>query len=523
MHDGLQQLTNICRIAWQRRWLGLTIAWVVACLGWLVTIFLPNTYTSSARIFVDTESLIEPLLKGITIQTDVDQQIQTFQRTLLSRPNLRKVIKEVGLDLDATTLRDEEVLIDSLIREVTVQSEGRNMFTVQAQRTDPGEAKDIVQSLLDLFVEENLGASQKDIDTARRFIDDQIAVHESQLEQAEQRLADFKKRNVGFLPGEGNLLGQLQSFQASVPGLFSELQSAVAQRDRLREELDRVPERIEQETPVAVAPSNNLTPDQVELERLLNQLSQLTTRYTDEHPSVVNTRQEIANLRARTRGRGSSSGSLIAKSLIPNPVFEQLTLQLVNKEAEIARLQSQLSREQLELNRLEEQAQTVPVVEAELARLNRDYQVIKNNYEQLLERRESARISKELDDSTDKIDFRIVDPPSIPVNPSGPPRFLMIPIILFAAIGGGLLLAVMTGNIVPVISTVGDLQRRFGLPVLGSISRIGTDNHGVAVGAVVAFAGLSATLIAVCASLLVANQLGILTGLSDLIHGVMGR
>ena len=202
MDEIIKELRVYALSAWRWRWFGLIVAWSVAVVGIGVASVAPNQYEASARIYVDTQSVLGPLLKGIAVEGDARQQVEVMKRTLLSRPNLAKVARAVDLDLAATTPLEIEQVLQGLLNKTEVRSEGADLFTVAHNNANPRLARDVVQSLLTIFVESNLGQNREDIETAQSFIDSQLKAYEKQLAAADQRIAEFRAENSSVL-GEG--------------------------------------------------------------------------------------------------------------------------------------------------------------------------------------------------------------------------------------------------------------------------------------------------------------------------------
>ena len=169
---------------WRRRWQGAIVAWLFCLVGWGFVMQLPNIYQATARIYVDTDSMLRPLMRGIAVDSNILNEVDLMQRTLLSRPNLIRVLHLSDLDLGAKTPADTEDLLTDLQRRIVVTSEGRNLFTLAYSGPNVVTAKKVVQSLLTVFVESNLGNSRKDMVSARNFIDEQLHDYERQLDAA---------------------------------------------------------------------------------------------------------------------------------------------------------------------------------------------------------------------------------------------------------------------------------------------------------------------------------------------------
>ena len=155
------------RSLWRRRWYGVAVAWLVCLAGWAFVMHLPSVYQGRTRIYVDTDSILLPLMRGIATGSDVVSQVDLMQRTLLSTPNLQKVSHAADLDVRTTAPVESEQIIADLRRSISVSSEGRNLFSLSYTGPSRQVAFKVVQSLLQIFTESQLGNSRQDMQTAR--------------------------------------------------------------------------------------------------------------------------------------------------------------------------------------------------------------------------------------------------------------------------------------------------------------------------------------------------------------------
>ena len=188
MEELLGQVLSVAKGMWKHRWPALAVAWFMAAVGVVVVLAIPDRYEASARIFVDTQSILKPLMSGLAVQPNVEQQVTMLSRTLLSRPNIEKLIRMADLDLSSTSKDAQEALIENLSKTLQIKNVGRdNLYTLSYQDPSPDKAKRVVQSLVSIFVESSLGETRKDSDTAKKFIEEQIKVYVAKLEEAEGR------------------------------------------------------------------------------------------------------------------------------------------------------------------------------------------------------------------------------------------------------------------------------------------------------------------------------------------------
>lgn len=482
MDNILFEVRAVFEAIWRRRWHALIVAWVLCIGGWITVATLPDKYQSTARIYVDTDTLLGPLLQGIAVSTDLASEVAVMQRTLLSRPNLQQTARATDLDLRATTPGEMEKLLDGLASNTQIRSEGQKLYTVSYANSDPKLAKSVVQALLTIFVEGNLGQSRADLEGARAFIARQIVEYETELKSAEQRLAQFKAQNVGILGG-GDFSGRLEGARTTLSNAQFNLEEAISRRDSLKRELVTTDKVIDLNSGPQIV-INDDTPDSPlalrvqEMEKLLD--SQLM-RYTEKHPSVLATQSRLDSLQqqleeekaeAAAAEEAAGPDAARAASQVPNPLYEQIKLRLVDAENEVGSLQRQVQRAQQKVDELRQLAERAPLVEAEAVNLTRDYNVLKQKYEDLLGRRESARISQAAEATTDAVNFRIIEPPHVPSLPSSPNRPLFIAIVLIAGLGAGVGLSVMLDKLESSYRTPERLTEAFGFPVLGSVSII---------------------------------------------------
>ena len=497
---------------WRRRWHAIIIAWVVCAAGWLVVVMMPNQFRSEARIYVDTDGVLGPLLKGITITADLDRQVAIMQKTLLSRPNLERVVLMTDLDVTVTAPREMEALLGRLEAHTTIQGQGRSLFMIAHTDRNPVLAKEVVRALVTIFIEDVLGQNRTEKADAVSFIQEQIDVYESELQAAEARLAEFKRTHIEILAGDGakfaNRLGGARSNHLAAKMAHED---AVAERDQLRSQLATVPRHREIETtrPYALdAPVSAFLPRIQELERRLDDLG---LRFTDQHPDVIATRRTLAALRtqyeaeqaAAERGAGAA-GTVATKTREPNPLYDEIKLKLVELEATVVKLRRRQVQAAAGVATLEALAFRAPKVEADLTDLNREYGIHKTNYEELLGRREAARLAQAVETKSDNIQFKLVDPPRVPTEPVAPNRPLLMSFVLLMGLGAGVGVAFLLAQMDDSFRAPETLKQAFGLPVLGSVSMIvGAAQRARRIADSVSFGAAGLSLVAIYGGLLV--------------------
>jgi polysaccharide chain length determinant protein (PEP-CTERM system associated) len=448
---------------WRNRWFAIAVSWMVCVAGWVLVSAIPNQYESDARLYVDSDAVLTPLLHGLALDDTPSNQLEVLQRTLLSRPNLDKLISKTDLDLTVSGPADRETLVANLATAIRVTPQTRNLFTISYRNATPKLAYDVVQTILSIFIENKVGTSRTDMENGRTFLEQQIAVYERQLREAEGRRAAFRAKYADLLPSDAGV-SRLEGARLQIQGLEGQLKDALTKRDMMRREMSTIPAVLTLDSAGGFGLAGNAQLAQAEA-----RLAELRLRYTEQHPDVVTARNLVAALQAAPPPQTSAAVPGQPARSVPNPVHEQMRMQLFEQEMAIASLQRQIADANQERDRLEAIAHAEPGVQAEYTNLNRDYDVLHQNYTELLSRREAMRIATAAENDAEKVKVQIIDPPQVPQIPVAPKRVLLLSGVLLAGLGAGVGLAILLLQFDQSFHSVADL-RALGLPVVGGIS-----------------------------------------------------
>ncbi|PLW81537.1 chain length-determining protein [Kineobactrum sediminis] len=458
---------------WRHRWVALGIAWVIALTGWAYVAQMPESYVASARVYVDTNSVLRPLMRGLTINPNIDQRISMLSRTLLSRPNLEKLARMTDLDVQATTEIQQEALVKRLENSISLMGERGNasLYSISVTDRDRETARRVAQALITVFIETSMNDKRLDSSGAKTFLEQQIAETEQRLIAAETRLAVFKQQNVDILPGErGDYYSGLQLAKSNLEQ--AELQLREVQNRR--RELER---QIAGEDPVFIGSGSAGGADSAvaaRIQAMRLQMDELLSRYTAKHPEVVRLTNLIAELEAERDAEyerlREEPGSARFSGLASSPVYQGMRSMLAQTEAQAAELQVRVAEYQRRVDELGTMVNQIPEVEAQLKQLDRDYGVISTQHQQLLERRESARLSGDVESSAGDVSFRVIDPPFVPRKPSEPNKSLLNAGVLVMALGGGIGFALLLALLHPIVTDARMLSHATGLPLLGTVT-----------------------------------------------------
>ncbi len=470
MQELLEQLFDYLRGILRYKWIALLVAWIVSLGGWLWVAQIPEQYLATAKLQIDSNSVLRPLLRGLTVRPDVDQRVALMSKTMFVRPNLEKLMRMADLDLQVHGAADKEKLLNELKNNISLGGDRRNvsLYSVAFKHPDRDTAKKIVQSLITVFVENTLGDNRIASAGAQEFIDKEIAEYERRLAAAETRLANFKRKHVGAMPGDTG-------------GYYSSLQTATSQLKEVRLQLKELNNRrldlenqLEDEEPedllggfdelLAAAPQDE------RIRSLQIRMDDLLLKYTARHPEVKYIVGMIANLK-REKQQYLKEKAEQEQSSVQNqsPVYLQIRSMLSETEARIAELNVRADEYTQRMKALDEKIDNIPKIEAELKQLNRDYSVISSQHSKLLQRRESARLSDSAERDAGDVKFRVIDPPFVPLEPTEPNRLLLNGIVFILSFGAGIGLAFLISLLHPVFSTRVILSQVTGLPVLGTV------------------------------------------------------
>ena len=456
LHELVQQIALELRAAWRYRWHALVVAWSVMIVGAMLVFSLPNQYASTAQVYADTNSLDNPLLRGIAVQPDIRGRLDVITRTLLSRPNLETVADKTGLSLRATSPADKDELLVKLGAAVQVKDAGaKNLYNISYSDTDPVMAQKVVQAFVEILMNNTLGENTASTASAQNFLQQQVDDYNKRLNDAEQKLADFKKANLGNLPTQGG------------PDYATRLQTAEAKLQELEGQYAAAAGR-----PVVGRAASSTSDIDKQIAAYKQKLEDLLLKYTDEYPDVVSTRRMINQLEARRDtlrrhpGRAvtaAAPGGAGGTSRADNFSARSLAAQVAAQKREIADLKSN--------------ADKITDAQVTLQQLTRNYDVTRKQYDELVSRLNTAQLSQDATQSGNNLKFRVISPPIVPLLPDGPKRGLMLLAVFVLALGIGGAFGFFLHKIKPVFLSLKSLREFGDYPVIGTFSLIASSGR----------------------------------------------
>lgn len=489
MKQEIDKVLEQARSAWRFRWLALVTAFAVALVGWTLVFALPDQYMAAARVFVDTRTALKPALQGLTTDQNVEGLINYVRQSLLQGPRLESIARDAGvLPAGPVDERKEAMILADFTNRMSLTVEGAG--TQGDERSTAGtiynfsyvdpnrqRALRVVKGLLDTFVEETLGGKREGSEKAQQFLAAQIKDYEQRLSAAEDRLAAFKKTNVGLMPSEqGGYFAQLQSETDAEKKAETDLSVAVSRRDELFRQLHGDLAIVAAGASAPVTGANGVTVGSDTLSRIQQaqaHLDELRLKFTDQHPDVIAAKSTLDELKQRRSDELQSlkrgdAGAVASSGAGNNPVYQNIQLALNKEDVEIAALRRELVQHRTTVADLRQQLNSAPQVEAEFQQLNRDYDVNKAQYTALLESYQKARLGERADNAG-SVRFEVVLPPSAAANPVWPKRTQLLAGILLGAIAAGCGVAFGLHLLKPVVSSAVAINTLTSLPVLGVV------------------------------------------------------
>jgi polysaccharide chain length determinant protein (PEP-CTERM system associated) len=518
MKQQVEGMLALTRSALRFRWAGLLVATVIGVGGAVAVLAIPGKYESRAQIYVDTKSVLRPLLQGLAVAEQSPDAADVVRRALLARPALEKVARDTGMAARAQSAEDHDQLIVKLQTDIAVNGDpATGLYNITYDDYSPRVAQAVVNTLLDAFVSTSIDAGRNDTHSAESFLAQQVSEYEHRLSTSEQQLADFKKKNIGLMPDQrGDYFARLQSETANRDKLQGDLAVAVGQRDALRR-------KIESDASGTSAPAQVPTTQEIRAAEALDSrirearatLEALLDKYTDQHPQVIAQREMIERLQRQRQVefggvRLTNATRSDTSPVAVDPVVQNLQIALNDADVRIETLKTQLEQSQAQIAQLRQTVTTGPEIEAELTRLNRDYGVTKAEYEALLQRLESARISSEADRSAEQR-FKVLEPPLVALRPVKPNKPLLLLGVLLVALAAGGAFTVLRAQTQPVFFSRTAVSAALGLPVIGVVSRAETARQSARRrwGSVVYVSALAALVVLIaCASVFNLVQTG---------------
>ena len=469
MRESFAALLTQIRKVWLNRRFVFPIALLLCAIGWTVVALLPDVYEGTATLYVDPTSMLGRVLGNVAVNTeDLDAEFVALARQqLLARPNIQRLVRETDLDLGAAGDKEMERLLDDVTKSIDIQTASTsgkenarpNIFLLQARHKNPAIAKKMVESLVDIFGESVIGSTRAGNDQTQQFLATQIAQVQKKLDDTEQRIKEFRSTHPGLMPTESNaVFSDLNAARREQRQVDADLSSAIRQQELLRRQLGASSGRSDPGVPADVSAKYQ------QWSRLDADLQALLARYTEEHPQVIAVRKRIAELNYDPRNAHTTSN--VARSPVDTSTLQ---MELFRVEGEVESLRNKQREVAAQASSLGSSVSLLPEVESELQTLTRDYDLNKGQYTALVQRQESARLSREAELTTNQAQFQVIEPPHAGLIPVEPKRGLLFTGVLAGSLGIAAGLGFLLSQIKPTFGDVRELEAVTGLSAYGTI------------------------------------------------------
>jgi len=436
----------------------------IALLTLLVGLLLPKNYSASTTILAQESDIIQPLLEGRAVATGVIDRAGIARQVIYSRRVMESILKSGGwLENNPSPLQRDRLLEDIQSR-IRITAPRVNLVEIEYRDSDARRTFEVTDQLAALFIQESLATKERESRDAYEFINKQVEDYHKKLTDAENNLQAYRGQNADAQPGTATDVNtRISSLRTQVEQTRMTLLEQQSRQQSLASQL------AGESAVTAVQTRDTLYRSQ--LMELQTQLDRLLLTYTDQYPDVVRIRHQMADIRRSMEAEqqsGTSSqqrGNAFEDTQL-NPHYQELRSQLAQAQRDVAATQSRLGISQSMLDGELDRSRRVAASESVLAELTRDYEVNRDLYQDLLRRRENARVSMELDREKRGLTLRVQDPAVMPLRPTGL-RFMHIALAgLMFAVAVPLGLLFLLARFDPRIRSARTLQRQTELPLL---------------------------------------------------------
>jgi len=462
---------------WHYRWIGMGVAWAVCIIGWLGVALVPNQFQAVSMIYVDTDTMMAPLLKDLTVTTDPQQQVSVMLNTLLARPNLEQVVHLTNPKASSLSSAEMAKQVEALQDNISIKPlSTKNLFQLSYTDRDPDRGLNVAQTLLSIFVDSNIGNKRHDLEGAQSFLDTKVNEYETLVRQAEQRRTAFKQANLDVL---SNTITPDQA-RKQVEDARQQLNGAQARLSSLRGQLSSIPKIIYIDGPgplvlgtgtgnMPASPGGSLFQ---QLAAAKQNLADLKSRFTDDYPDVKALKRQIAQLQSELSAAPASGAQGSGTQSIPNPVYVQTQSKLSDAQTDVALQAQKLAEAQGGMDRALKMSSKAIEISAQFANLDRDYDLVHKTYQELLARRESAKLSQSVNDEQSSITVRIVEPPKKASYPVAPNRPLLNSAVILIGLLAGVATAIALSINAGRFFAKEQLASEFDYPIIGVVGRL---------------------------------------------------
>jgi polysaccharide chain length determinant protein (PEP-CTERM system associated) len=392
--------------------------------GWL----WPKGYVASTSILVDERTIIQPLMQGAAVATDALDRSKNAREVIFGR-KIMDVVLEYGGWLKGKPSEESERLIEEIKKRTFITTVGKNILRIEYHDIDPLRAFRVTEKYAELFIQESIAAKAAESGAAFAFIEKQTQDYQDKLARTEEELKELRSSTLEVRAGsDTEVTTRLTDLNRRIDVAMQELREAEVKEASLERQVSG-----EAESTADIFREGQY---RVRIAELQSKLDTLRLSYRDTHPDIVQVKTQIQDLTDGLNAqRQRPEKTRRDESVVNNPVYQQLRREQAQIQGTIEALQVRIAELQRQLQGEIGRGKRLHSGDARLAELTRDYQINRDIYQDLLRRRENARVSMNLDRDRQGLTFKIQEPVTLPQSPVGP-RF-------WHFVAGGMLLGVL--------------------------------------------------------------------------------
>ena len=464
MKDTLKQIYQYLYAAYRHKYLFVSVSLVVMTAIGVFSFTMPKKYQADTTVFIEN-NVIDELVRGIAITPNIEDKVRVLQFAILSRDMIIKTLEKLDSEIFTKSKAVQQKYVSGLADRTKINVTRRmDRFTLSIVDNDPHFAQMFINTLVSLYVEENLSEKRNETYGANRFLQDQIDIFKQKLEASEDKIIEYrKKQGVYFSTDEGATLADIRQRMQQIEEIGLTEDTLRARKSQLQKQLSTLDPTVDIVS--EAAEDNHLLAMETRLKTLL-------LRYTDNYPEVVQLKSEIEALKYRLSqpeevGKSHETTRMTSR----NPLYQDLQGQLFSVDTELSSLNARKKNLQQTIAKREKELHEVPAAQKELGILMQERDSYRSIYNDLLARMGQSEVSKQMEIGNKASTFRIVDPAILPQTPVSPNMMRMFLLAVAGGLGCGFGLIFLLESMDSRVRDV-DTLRTLGFDVLAVVPNI---------------------------------------------------
>lgn len=483
MDNPLKEIKRYLLVVYKKRFIFLFVALTVTLMIIGASFFMEKKYEATSTVFIE-RSMIDSLMKGITISPSMNDRIRVLRYYMLSRDLVTRTLKDLDMDLKAESPEAFEAMVQKYRETTNINMRGGDLFIVSLKDKDPVFARDFINALVGKYVEENISDKREEAYGADRFIGEQLTFFKNKLDEAQNKIIAFRReKGIYSSVDEATLIENIKSNEEELEWLKGQKHEILATISTIRQQLEMMKDQSKKNS-MDFLNQGSSENQGGRLAQLEARLEELLYNYNEQYPEVVRLQAQIDALRQAQEEENLSTDESQESTLaqvapsaggsfnpLEDPIYVDLKMRLNTKESELRALEARMRETQAAIATNRDKLENFPYDMKVLADLERNKKTYQNLYEQLLQRQGVTEVSKQMEVADKTTTFRIVDPAIIPTQPVSVDRFVVMVMGIFAGFASGLALVILIEKLDGKFKDPEHL-RALGVPILVEIPTI---------------------------------------------------